>query len=205
MSFTCLVCKTDKNVYHAPKWCNPITWFPEAAKLPHCFCLYCFLKFSHESYCPEMNSARKFTCPAKYCGAGSIFEIQHCESGLVRNINNLLRELECFSLCHYEASVKDVLTHIDGCLSYHVATFSKNGFNGRGLSRFNKLMAWRRRFVVRPSTYDECKKPAVAELDFYNWDNHPKCAKCDSEYNLHQCVNKSECEHICFLKCFFKA
>src|SRR3977135_1744250 len=94
MAFCC-TCKGVKNVYNS-KCCKQriSSWTPE----PHAFCLFCLLKFSHSYnyYTNGWEYPAKSACPG--CKS-AIFEIVHCASGVVRHMDDLLKELFIFSFC----------------------------------------------------------------------------------------------------------
>ena len=63
------------------------------------------------------------------------------------------------------------------------------------------MMALKRRFEVKPETYEENQKSVDYEMEWYDWVPFPKCGQCFTECNLYQCVDKSECKHIFCLHC----
>jgi hypothetical protein len=132
-----------------------------------------------------------------------LFEIEHCETKAVRGIEDLLKELECFQIVYGRDSLDQVLETLDNEIKWKFESFTTENFRGDCKVDFEMALIIKQRFVRRPNTFEECKKPATYEIGWYDW-NFPKCANCANEFNLYQCVNKSECQHICCLNCFFQ-
>jgi len=198
----CMVCHSDKNLYCSPKYCMKRTNSWKEQK--HIFCLFCCLKFSRKFNDKRLDhgSQARIVCPISLC-YGALFEIEHCQSKVVRGIEDLLKELRCFEYAYKSKSLENVMKNIDGSLKWHFDNFAKENFSGQHKVYFDNVLAIRRRFLNRPNTFEECQKPSTFELEWHDW-KYLKCENCNNEFNLYQCVNKSECKHLCCLKCFLE-
>src|SRR3977135_3939652 len=115
----CMVCHCDKNLYCSPKYCTKRTtsWKEEEH---HTFCLFCCLKFSRKfnDRRRDHGSKARIVCPISLC-YGALFEIEHCQSKVVRGIEDLLKELRCFCFAYKSNSLEKVMKTIDGTLKWH--------------------------------------------------------------------------------------
>jgi hypothetical protein len=204
MNFICKACGTDKNVYSSPD-CWYRMW-GDGLK-PHYFCMHCLFYFSNNK--SEFNDGIASKLQCQHC-AGQIFKVENCQTGTKRGIDDLLRDFECFKMVHVNnfltgpmISLDDVFVQIKR--SFHMLSMSLyNGYSdeGRVMVSMQNLTALSRRFRMRPSTFEEYKTRPTEEIELFDWSLDDKCADCHAVINLYQCVNKSECSHICCLKCF---
>ena len=151
--------------------------------------------------------ASKLQCQHCY---SQIFNVEHCQTGTKRGIDDLLRDFECFKMVHEDNfltgpinSVDDVLTQIKRSFRMlSMSLYNEYIDEGRVMVSMQNLAAVSRRFRMRPSTFEEYKTKPTQEIELFDWSLDDKCAECHAVINLYQCVNKSECSHICCLKCF---
>ena len=205
MSFICNKCGTDKNVFSSPD-CWYKYWDDNAGR-PHYFCIYCLFQYSFNN--PEHNDgvAYLLTCPHCF---HDIFKVVHCITAVTRGIDDLLRDFECFKMVHEDNFLTGPINSLDDVLAEIKKSFRRlsmslyNGYSneGRVMVDMQKLAAVSRRFKMRPSTFEEYKTKPTHEIELFDWSLDDKCASCHAVINLYQCVNKSECSHICCLECF---
>src|SRR3977135_4151462 len=193
----CCTCKSDKNVYNS-KCCKQriSSWTPE----PHAFCLYCLLRYSlkYNYYISGWEYHAKIACPG--CKS-AIFEIVHCASGVVRSMDELLKELFVFEFCERLPSLKRVMEHIMQQLKQQHGAWDDWR---RNFTYIEKLVLTKRRFELRPETFKEYSTLVDYEMEWYDWKPHVKCGQCSTVLNLYQCVDKSECKHIFCLACLIE-
>src|SRR3981189_198802 len=201
MNFVCAVCNSDKNLYRSKYCVNKHYPVPKE----HYFCWFCCFKLSRKINADTLDwgSKHRIICPFKHCHS-LLFEIEHYQSGVKRSINELLMELHCFRLSYKKPSLVNVMKTIEGTLRGEMEDFLAHNFTGQSKAFFDLMLSVKRIFDTRPNTYDECQKSVTFELEWYDWNSYPKCESCYTEVNLHQCVNKSECQHLCCLKCFLE-
>ena len=112
----CMVCHCDKNLYCSPKYCTKRTtsWKEEE----HIFCLFCCLKFSRKfnDRRRDHGSQARIVCPIRLC-YGALFEIEHCQSKVVRGIEDLLKELRGFCFAYKSNSIENVMKTIEVLLN----------------------------------------------------------------------------------------
>src|SRR3981189_3250651 len=198
----CAQCKTDKNLYHSPKYCtNRIrTWEEE----PHVFCLRCLLR--HSSYFNNYESywgyVAKIACP---CCRSALFEITHCATGRVRPIDDLLMELHVYEHCCKSACAQLVMERVADSIARQGKLLSLSiPFEKSNYRELELLMVVKRRFLRKPETYAEYQNSVDYEMAWYDWGPFPKCEHCRTEHNIYQCVNKSECKGIFCLRCLLR-
>ena len=200
ITLVCMKCGIDKNLYSSPKYCAKRTfcWKEEV----HVFCLFCCLKFSRtfNDDTKDMGFYAKIVCPIKLCYS-ALFEIEHCETKVTRGIEDLMKELDCFNIAYKREAHENVMLTIDNMLHMHLKQLALENFIGHHKECFDMYLDAKRRFTAKPNTYAEYQKPAAYEMEWYKWE-FAKCAKCGGEFNLYQCIDKSDCKHVCCLKCF---
>lgn len=186
----CVKCKSSFNLYRS-KDCREINE-------KHVFCYHCCM--SHNVYDRLDEVIKRVRCP--HC-QHAIVELEHIASGQIMGIDSLIKEFDLFNICEQTTCLDYAIKRINlRVQSMNGDMWAQDGVGqrGKGYLKLKHLLALRRRLEMCPETWERCRANPNYEFEVYNW-NPPVCAKCDGEYNLCQCVDKSECKHVMCLGC----
>ena len=190
---SCCICASVYNLYKSQDCRNRITgWGDEK----HIFCFYCCMKYNVGDKDLSWMHNIKIGCPK--CGNG-IFMLEHVNSGQTRNFDDLLKEVYLFKICSKTSNIERMQFIIKNSsrLEYDRMLGSPTKPN---LKYLDMMIAARRRLIVSPQTFSECKSAVNYEMEWYTW-SYPECANCMGERNLCQFVDKKHCNHVLCLHC----
>ena len=103
-------------------------------------------------------------------------------------------DLKLYRVCRARKSPEECLKHVNN------STFADDVIQDLDFIHVKACLVMRRRFNFRPETFFENRIVVNYEVPLYNW-KYPKCVACRGEFNLFQCVNQSDCQHIFCLGC----